>query len=59
MSDEAQCFGAQERFQVRYIERESHLLIRWGRSVYGGYGATAPIVLTDLDRRILKYWGLA
>lgn len=51
-------FASHERFTVRYIEREAHLLIRWGRGQYGEYGAQVPIVLTDMDKRILRYWGL-
>ena len=50
--------GAHERFNVRYIEREAHLLIRWGRAYSGDFGQIVPAILNDMDRRILKYWGI-
>lgn len=56
--NEAPCFGMQERFQVRYIEREAHLLIRWGRAQCNEYGVSVPVVLSDMDKRILRYWGI-
>lgn len=50
--------GAHERFSVRYIEREAHLLIRWGRAYSGDFGTAVPCVLSEMDRRILRWWGI-
>lgn len=48
-------FGHQERFSTRYIEREAHLIIKY---VKGEKFTTLPCALTEMDKRIMRYWGI-